>query len=365
VFAGETEPVMLADYYAAQFSECTEADAPEILEALVRLGEAGIDGLVRGLTSPREAVFHAVLKVLRSEAEHWDNLPDRDKRRRLFSESLLRHSGKFSPTAETEVIRFAEYLLQNRSGSADPLPSAAADRQKTIANCERLIARHKTGRQPSADADNSNENRTTAALNHRFHYPVLLASNERSFVPVPKTLPVQPVQENIPPPAGDSVQRREQAADSAELSRSSHFFPPELQHTTPENIPLLSTVQLMQMLHHPEPAYTESARKILSERDGFTEMHLNLAWRLYHPVPAVRGEIVGMLPHTPSVQPAVWLSVLLNDPDNDVRYRAASFLATAGDPALRRLLVEQCKRDSDERIVNLAEKIGGSVRKTR
>ncbi|MCL2005627.1 MAG: HEAT repeat domain-containing protein [Planctomycetaceae bacterium] len=137
------------------------------------------------------------------------------------------------------------------------------------------------------------------------------------------------------------------------------FLTAELRDLPRERIAHLSAVQLMRLLHHPEPGYVEEARRILVSRDGFQEPHLRLAWRLYHPVPAVRQEIVAMLPQTQNVQPAVWLTVLLNDPDNEVRYRTASFLATTGDPALRQLLIERGKRDSDVRIVNLAHRLAG------
>jgi hypothetical protein len=121
----------------------------------------------------------------------------------------------------------------------------------------------------------------------------------------------------------------------------------------------------MQLLHHPDPAYADSARRTLRERDGFQETHMKLAWRLYHPVPAVRQEIVAMLPNTANVQPSVWLKELLNDPSNDVRYRTASFLATTNDPALRRLLIDRGKRDTDARIVNLAERLNDSLGNVR
>jgi hypothetical protein len=141
---------------------------------------------------------------------------------------------------------------------------------------------------------------------------------------------------------------------------SDSVLPPGLQNTPLDHVPNLPTTQLMQLLHHRESAYAETARRTLTSRDGFQEPHLKLAWRLYHPIPAVRQEIVAMLPSTPNIQPSVWLRVLLNDPSNDVRYHAASFLATANDPALRRLLIERGKRDTDPRIINLADRLNDS-----
>jgi hypothetical protein len=145
---------------------------------------------------------------------------------------------------------------------------------------------------------------------------------------------------------------------------SDNFLTPDLLNTPLDRVPNLPTVQLMQLLHHPESTYVDSARKTLMSREGFQESHLKLAWRLYHPLPAVRQEIVAMLPHTSNVQSSVWLKELLNDPSNEVRYRTASFLATTGAPALQRLLIDRGKRDNDERIIRLADRLDESQRGT-
>jgi HEAT repeat protein len=138
---------------------------------------------------------------------------------------------------------------------------------------------------------------------------------------------------------------------------SDNFLTPELRTVPLERIPTLSTTQLMRLLQHPDPQYVVEARKTLTGRDGFQEPHLKLAFQLYHPVASVREEIVDFLPNTPNIQPTVWLTVLLNDPNDDVRYRAASYLATAGDPAMQRILIDKGKRDTDARIVNLADRL--------
>jgi hypothetical protein len=113
----------------------------------------------------------------------------------------------------------------------------------------------------------------------------------------------------------------------------------------------------MRLLHHPDARYVSESRKTLMVRDGFQENHLKLAYRLFHPEPSVRMEIISMLPNTHGIRSDVWLSVLLADPDNDIRYRTASFLATAGDPAMQRLVIDKGKRDSDARIVHLADQL--------
>ena len=168
------------------------------------------------------------------------------------------------------------------------------------------------------------------------------------------------------PPNISQEYRNKKLSESGGAYDSDNPLSPELQNTPLDRVPHLPTTQLMQLLHHPETSYVEVARRTLMSRDGFQEVHMKLAWRLYHPIPSVRQEILDILPGTPNVQASVWMTVLLHDPNNDVRYRTASFLATAGDPALRRLLIDRGRRDSDARIVNLANRLNepqrGSVR---
>lgn len=151
--------------------------------------------------------------------------------------------------------------------------------------------------------------------------------------------------------------RNGKLSESGGTLNSDFLLTPDLKDMPLQRVPQVPTTQLMQLLHHPKLPFIESAQKTLMGRDGFQEVHLKLAWRLYHPIPTVRLEILEMLSKTPNVQASVWLEVLLNDPNNDVRYRTASYLATSGDPALRRLLIHRGRRDNDARIVNLANRL--------
>jgi hypothetical protein len=122
----------------------------------------------------------------------------------------------------------------------------------------------------------------------------------------------------------------------------------------------LSTVNLMRILHHSDSAVVAEAENTLTVRDGFRGIHLQLARSLFHPDSAVRKELVKKLPQTAGIPQHIWLLELMNDPDADVRYQAATYLMTASDPALRRILAEKGRQDTDQRIVNLAEKISGT-----
>ena len=444
----------LALFYAEQFETCDESEIPRLLRALVQMGDAGVPGLVKGLTSHREAVFSASLSVLQHEFDRWQESPQREHHFRVFSEALLQSCGQFSPPAQAEAVRFVDQMMQIRS-AAPTSPDSTADRQRMVVLCGQILERLDSMRQrrtAPADPAFAASHDTVATLHRRTQQPVLLASNGQPFVPAsvrqegsithggtvadspdnpfavqradrllayqrtqqhrppdnqgnprlpddrelpgwasfappspfaaeiahhvaqnsPVTslnspAPTIPAQDGSPLPAFDisAEYRQHRQTGSNGTTGTDNFITPQLQNMPLDRIPNLPTTQLMQLLHHPDASYVESARRTLASRDGFQEAHLRLAWRLYHPIPAVRREIVAMLPGTVNVQPSVWLTALLNDPSDDVRYRTASFLATTSDPALQRLLIDRGKRDSDARIVNLADRLNESQRTIR
>ncbi|MDR3181889.1 MAG: HEAT repeat domain-containing protein [Planctomycetaceae bacterium] len=404
----EQTPVQLAGFYAAQFAACEDDEIPQLVNVLLRLNDAGIDGLVQGLTNDREAVFNACRDTLQMLYEKRSN----EHFCRLLSEALLKHSGQFTPMAKYEAVRFTEQMLNinKPDGSLSP---------ETTLNCENLLARLNNTRRTMTESNRKNtketENNASAsipAVGKRSLQPILVAANGKRFenslpttannarnrenaaqyaavdrLSVPRAERIAAFQQNgetretevigsasVPAPAlaaaavkiGQNYQANDQTPDITENYRNENptggqgtdsFIPEELRNTLPDRVPNLPTIQLMQMLHHPNPNYVISARKTLTERDGFNETHLKLAWRLYHPSPSVRQEIIAMLPHTANVHPDVWLSVLLDDPSNEVRYQAAAFLATGSDPALQKLLIEHAKRDTDSRIIDIADRL--------
>ncbi len=154
-------------------------------------------------------------------------------------------------------------------------------------------------------------------------------------------------------------------AESTSTREPNDFLSEELNRISPEKIPTLPTTKLMRLLQHADDRIVSAARKTLVGRDGFQESHLKLAFRLYHPLPTVRTELIGLLPNVGGIQQSVWLTELMNDPNDDVRFLAASALATASDPGLQRLLLDKGKRDTDPRIVELTERILEQRRKSK
>lgn len=135
------------------------------------------------------------------------------------------------------------------------------------------------------------------------------------------------------------------------------FLTEDLRRISPDTIARLSSSRLMRLLQHPDEQIVAEARKTLVARDGYREVHLKLAFRLYHPRPSVREGIFAMLSSTQGIQPNAWLTELLNDPNSEIRYRAASTLATSSDPAVLRRVIESGKQDPDARIVDLADRL--------
>ncbi|MDR1963973.1 MAG: hypothetical protein LBQ50_09365 [Planctomycetaceae bacterium] len=446
----------IAEGYAKELESCEEPKIPVLADRLVRLGEHGIPGLVRGLCSPREPVFIVCRDTLQNEMERWEQLPvsERLRQYRFLSAALLDQATKFGATARTETSLLAQKILRNLVVSKK---SGSSDGRLVTRNCEQFLSLVETTRTKRAvpndlvpaveaseaaarfsrgpfdttlmtaqgtpfqsDISGELQQETEIARNeavdllavgraerlYAYHQSPLFQKQFEtpSRFPAIESLPNQTVPDSnratemlasmtrlgtspalaeststlLAEPQGKVAGRyfspetkTGTTRNGLEKNGSDHplpmaddfseetetLLPWELRELPLEKVSNLSSARLMRLLHHPDDRYVSEARKTLIARDGFQDIHLKLAYRLFHPVSSVRMEMISMLPNTHGVRSDVWLSVLLGDPDNDVRYRAASFLATAGDPAMQRLVIDKGKRDSDARIVNLADQL--------
>ena len=91
------------------------------------------------------------------------------------------------------------------------------------------------------------------------------------------------------------------------------------------------------------------ARAELSRR-GFSEVHFDLAKRLFSADPAVRKQLARALPGLRSIDAAPWLLELGRDTDPDVRLTAIALMATSGDPSLLEEVERIAAEDPDPRI---------------
>lgn len=127
--------------------------------------------------------------------------------------------------------------------------------------------------------------------------------------------------------------------------------------TPKEEIEHLRTAELIRLLQHPDRSIEALAERQLRHRDGFQNVHINLALKLYHPSAKQRQELLELLPRTPSVEPLPWLMELLRDPHPEIRLSAITYVATSRDMDLVQNLIEKAKHDDDPRINSLVQKL--------
>jgi hypothetical protein len=123
---------------------------------------------------------------------------------------------------------------------------------------------------------------------------------------------------------------------------------------TSEKLADVETVRLMRWLARPQEPGAPGARAELMRR-GFTEVHLELARRLFDPDPEVRKRLARTLPAVQSVDAAPWLLWLSRDPDPGVRMVAIGLIATSGDAALWEQIQQAAREDPDPQIQRQAE----------
>jgi hypothetical protein len=162
---------------------------------------------------------------------------------------------------------------------------------------------------------------------------------------------------NFPLGSVDRVNSVPRSNLNYEVEMENNFLPNDLRNINFNRLPSLPTVQLMRLLQHQDSNYVLEARRVLIARDGFGESHLGIAYKLYHRNPMVRKEVIAHLSETPGVLMNAWLTELLSDPNDEIRYNAAALLSTSSDPNTRKFLIEKCKHDTDTRIVNLINQL--------
>lgn len=114
-------PRELALHYALELEQADESRRRVLVAALLDLGDPGIEGLVQGLRSRREAVFLACREALEHELNRWETLDDpseRSRRYRVLSETLSENAREFRPVARTTALAMTQRMLQYLATSA-------------------------------------------------------------------------------------------------------------------------------------------------------------------------------------------------------------------------------------------------------
>jgi hypothetical protein len=120
----------------------------------------------------------------------------------------------------------------------------------------------------------------------------------------------------------------------------------------PSTIPVR---QLMSQLH--QDSHRASAAQELTRR-GFSQADLNLAAEITHPDVQVRRQIAQNLPRALGSQAEAWLLLLLDDADVNVRFDAATWLATSSDARVINDVLSRARREQDTRFQRLVQKLG-------
>jgi hypothetical protein len=120
----------------------------------------------------------------------------------------------------------------------------------------------------------------------------------------------------------------------------------------------METVDVMRGMQADESGTVAEARAELVRR-GFSEVHLELARRLFDPDPEVRKQLVRTLPQLHSIDAMPWLLRLTQDGDAEVRLAALTLLATTGDPTMLSRVEEIARQDHDPAVQRTMERLAG------
>ena len=118
----------------------------------------------------------------------------------------------------------------------------------------------------------------------------------------------------------------------------------------------VDVLDLMRRLRADDGQQRAEARRELLRR-GFSEVDLELARQLFSPDTEARKQLAREVPRLSSVDAARWLMWLALDPQPEVRLAALSTLATTGDPALLTRVEALARKDRDQQIQALANRI--------
>ena len=406
-------PRLAAEHWRRQLDTVPDDQAGILLRQVAELGEPGIPVMVEALGSRRESVARAGKRTLLEQLDGWQILRAGSSSPKLatLADALAERVERFGPTARNDAADLAARILHW------PLDSHAVDRRRVIAACERVFraaavrggVAPRTGlsvghlppvgrpdtlrpglpwahRQPSAQepADFGTSLVDLSRLPggglpiESFSQP---AAPQRAGTTLlgdtpaqrPRRLPVprfarrldgwgQLDRSAVAPGGSTATPDPESAADrpppvpntgrAMSLSEPADACP----GSPPGSFWETETIRLMQWLESRDQPTAAAARAELIRR-GFTEVHLELARRLFDPDPRLRKELARLLPGVQSVDAVPWLWWLSRDPDPEVRLVAIGLIATTGDATLLEQLEQAAREDPDPRIRQQARRI--------
>jgi hypothetical protein len=406
---------LAAEHWQSQLDTVPDDQAGSLLRQAAELGEPGIPVLVEALGSKRESVAREGKRVLWEQLDRWQMLRARASSPKLavLADALAERVDRFGPTARRNAADLAARIL------LWPLDSRTVDQRQVIASCEQVFRASAAGgggkplegdlailQGPPTGRSNRARHRPLPAEDpmqwgsslvdlcrlpggglpiewfprpaapqlaeaplpddvraeqpRRLEFPAVarpldpwrLLVRPRTAAEQPDTMPdftMPDFKVHVDQPPGEpNVNRALSLTEPAD-------GPPD---SLPDDFSEIKTVELMQWLRHEQESRASGARAELIRR-GFTEVHLELARRLFDPDTEVRKQLARLLPGVQSVDPLPWLEWLSRDPDPEVRLVAIGLLGTTGDATLLEQIERTAREDPDPRVRQQAERIAG------
>jgi hypothetical protein len=119
----------------------------------------------------------------------------------------------------------------------------------------------------------------------------------------------------------------------------------------------LKTSELMRFLHHSHWRVAARSAAVLRRRDSFEPKHLQLAFDVFHPAMPRRKAVIDRLRHMPDINIVPWVTLLMQDPQSEVRKKALAYASTCQNSEIRDLACRIAEGDSDPEIRKMASKV--------
>lgn len=380
----------LAWHWGRQLATVPDDQAAALLARIAELDQDGIPLLVDAMGSHREAVASGARRVLAERQQRWENLPWCEAAPRLLvlAESLAARGEGLPPTARREARRIAAWILRWRPAQSTP------ERPRMVAACEAIL------KWPDGGPGEAAVGAMPPPFLEQPDTPVRPAPSMEDLARLPGGgLPVGVVpgraaagasgqdarsdtmggtgtadrgqmphspgdaragEPAMPRPNSPATLAKGGLAEASRLPRPgitpAERGPPAGPAIDPRELERAHTLDLMRRLRTSGGDATAQIRAELVRR-GFSEVHLELARRLFDPDPRARLELARRLPGLQSVDAEPWLVWLCEDEDAEVRAAAMALLATTGDPALLRRIERMAETDGDARVRRQAERL--------
>ncbi len=350
-------------HWKGQLEAVPDQSAGSLLGRVGSSGDMGIAILVEALASPRERIARAARQSLLQQIDQWKTLSAAGSSPKfaLLAHELADRQAELGPAGRHDAAELAIPILQG------PLDPGTEEAVEVIACCEKVLQAAQAD-PPSAVADalarraeQDVASAAAAALPDAGRWPAA-AVQEPSLIPgllpgvdspKPPSAAIAALPKKTDLSAADPAIKRipfpdsgKHAADAAVHQASAVEKPPG---EPADELKGVESLELLQRVCSPVEETAAAARTELSRR-GFTEVHFDLARRMFNADPAVRKELARQLPELRSIDAAPWLIQLSRDSDPGVRLTAITLMATSGDPLLLEQVARIAGEDPDQRI---------------